>query len=101
MAAHGVEARIWSSGLSPWMVAAALAEWTSLASDFGWHRVMVSAANLERAEEFLEDCGCPISTGVGEPKRVAPPGAMNAFRRPWLVRAVAVYLLILLPGIGY
>ena len=51
--AHSVEAQIWSSGLSPWRMEAALTEVTGLPSDFNAHRVMVSDADAETAKDLI------------------------------------------------
>ena len=98
--AHSIEAVVWSSGLTPWRVEAALTEMTGLPNDFGWHRVMVSVPDAHRVADLLEPVGLPVVSGIGMSPSDGPSGWMNALRRPWVVRSVAVCLLLLATAVG-
>ena len=96
--AHGVEAQIWSSGLSPWRMEAALTEMTGLANDFNAHRVMVSEQDEEAARDLLEE---PADDGQSDdlPRKQRPsktsPKMLELFRKRWLVLTFAIVLLLL------
>lgn len=98
--AHSVGAHVWSSGLSPWRLEAALTEVTGVPNDFGSHRVMVPDSDADRAQQLLDDV-------PGERKKEAPPKAhmpprrssarrgMDVFRTRWALVGFALFLLMI------
>lgn len=93
--ADGLDARIWSSGLSPWRLEAALTEVTGVASDFNSHQVVVDLADADRAREVLgEAVPEPADDGA-----VSDPGEgqtfLDALRKRWMLLAFAIVMLVL------
>lgn len=110
---HGIEARVWSSGLSPWRLEAAVTEMTGLANDFNAHRVMVQEADAEAAARLLDDAEASAqllddATGyqqeasdAGAVEEYGPPRtALENLRTRWTLVALAVILLVIVLLIG-
>jgi hypothetical protein len=49
----GVYAEVWTSGLQPWAIQAAVTEMTGIANDFGSNRVMVRKEDANLASRLI------------------------------------------------
>ncbi len=114
--AQGVEAEVWSTGLSPWHAAAGVGEMTGVPSDFGAHRVMVPEAQVEEAKTLLVsvDEAEPISdegsfdqvdsyTDAAEPFHEDADrldSALDFLRQRWPVLAFVLALLLIVLFVG-
>ncbi len=103
--AHSIEAHVWSSGLSPWRIEAALTEITGLANDFGSHRVMVPDDDSEQAEALLVEIERRQQRQAGSekthPSEHAPPRTwMDLLRSRWAVLVFALFLLMIVLVFG-
>ena len=114
--AQGVEAEVWSTGLSPWHAAAGVGEMTGVPSDFGAHRVMVPEDQTEEAKTLLVsvDAVKPVTDevsfdSVGSFADAAEPfhddagsldSALDFLRRRWAVLAFALTFLLILVVFG-
>lgn len=107
---HDIETRLWSSGLSPWRLEAAVTEVTGLANDFNAHRVMVEEHDAEKATRLLDEAeeGAALldetagreAADIVDPESVgddAPPRTfLEALRTRWALVALAIILLVML-----
>ena len=103
--AHEIETHIWSSGLSPWRMEAALTEVTGLASDFNAHRVMVSRSDAERARELLDRTALEhqektSADADGGGSSGSSRTWMETFRTRWIVVTFAIVLLVIVLVFG-
>jgi hypothetical protein len=101
--AQEIDAYIWSSGLAPWTVAAALTEVTGLPNDFNAHRVMVTEPDAPEARRLLEPMraktdGYQLDQGdqVERSRSTVPASRsfMSIFRARWALTAFAIFLLL-------
>lgn len=93
--ADGLDARIWSSGLGPWMTVSALPEITGVPSDFNSHQVVVDANDVERALEVL---GEVTPEPVDEDSTVdnnTSSTFLASLRKRWMLLAFAIFMLLL------
>lgn len=120
---HDIEARLWSSGLSPWRLEAALTEMTGLANDFNAHRVMVQEVDAEAAALLLDDVEASalqpddaeasaraldhasphqgeVPGGGAEEEYGSPRTLLETLRTRWVLVAFAVILLVLILMVG-
>jgi Putative prokaryotic signal transducing protein len=113
--AQGVEAEVWSTGLSPGHAAAGVSEISGVPSDFGAHRVMVPEESAEEAKMLLAsiDQSEEISTDDGfeeaEADAVEPldeeddvrlDSALDFLRQRWAILAFALAFLLIVLIVG-
>lgn len=96
--ADGMEAHIWSSGLSRWRLESALTEVTGVPSDFNSHQVVVDPDDVPRAREVLDEVVAEREmsdetdpTGGSQ----AGPGFLALLRQRWALLAFAFFLLLI------
>lgn len=113
--AQGVEAEVWSTGLSPWHAAAGVGEMTGVPSDFGAHRVMVPEERAEEAKSLLatvdaadlisDDGPDQLPSYEDEASRTDEDvdrldSALDFLRRRWAVLAFALAFLLIIMFFG-
>ncbi|MDQ4144655.1 MAG: hypothetical protein M3198_13105 [Actinomycetota bacterium] len=101
--AHGIEAQVWSTGLSPWSMAGSLPEMTGIASEFGSHRVMVADPEADAARDLLAEISSdedPASSMENVEENEAPRTFLEALRNRWALTAFAIVLLVIILLVG-
>lgn len=91
----GLDARIWSSGLGPWMTVSALPEITGVPTDFNSHQVVVDPNDLDRALEVLGEVAPDPSED--EPELTEDGGStfLASLRKRWMLLVFAIFMLLL------
>ncbi len=97
--ADGMDARIWSSGLGPWRMEAALTEVTGVPSDFNSHQVVVDPADLDRARELLAET-VPVEESEADEGDSGDPTFLASLRKRWMLLAFAFIMLLVVISYG-
>ena len=93
--ADGLDARIWSGGLGPWRLEAALTEVTGVPSAFNAHQVVVHPDDEDRAREVLAEA---VPDRVDDDAVAFDEGdaaLLSFLRKRWMLLAFAVFMLLL------
>jgi hypothetical protein len=93
--ADGMDVRIWSSGLGPWRLEAALTEVTGVPNDFNSHQVVVDPTDLERALEVLGELTPDLGHEEGAVVDRGERTLLASLRKRWILLAFAFFMLLL------
>ena len=98
--AHGLDARIWASGMGPYRLESAVTEITGVPSAFNAYGVGVLAHQAEEARALLADVeGGDAEVAVPEVNEPSS-GLMNLMRSRWALLAAALFLLAVVIFVG-
>lgn len=104
LTSQGIKSWIWSSGLAPWRLEAAMTEMTGVPNDFNAHRLMVEEEDAETAKALLATAALNETDDVAEPRGAgdvdAPRTAMQRLRTRWAALAFAIVLLLIILLLG-
>ena len=98
--AHGLDARIWASGMGPYRLESAVTEITGVPSAFNAYGVGVPTHQAEEARALLADAEDGSVEVMVHEDGEASSGLMNLMRSRWALLAAALFLLAFVIFIG-
>ena len=98
--AHGLDARIWASGMGPYRLESAVTEITGVPSAFNAYGVGVPNHQAEEARALLADVEDGNAEAAAPEEIESGSGLMNVMRSRWALFAAALFLLAFVIFLG-